>query len=154
MKKYDFLIVGGGIAGISFALKVADYGSVALISKNRLEDSNTSFAQGGIAAVMYEPDNFEKHIADTLDAGDGHCWLPAVKQVIETGKSQIEQLLEWGVNFDKNEENERFDLHKEGGHSEFRILHHKDNTGFEIQKILNEKEWKDTKKKLNSCGKN
>lgn len=139
MKKYDFLIVGGGIAGISFALKVADYGSVALISKNKLEDSNTSFAQGGIAAVMYEPDNFEKHIADTLDAGDGHCWLPAVKQVIENGKSQIEQLLEWGVNFDKNEENERFDLHKEGGHSEFRILHHKDNTGFEIQKILNEK---------------
>lgn len=139
MKKYDFLIVGGGIAGISFALKVADYGSVALISKNKLEDSNTSFAQGGIAAVMYEPDNFEKHIADTLDAGDGHCWLPAVKQVIENGKSQIEQLLEWGVNFDKNEENERFDLHKEGGHSEFRILHHKDNTGFEIQKTLNEK---------------
>ncbi len=139
MKKYDFLIIGGGIAGISFALKVAEHGTVGLIAKNKLENSNTSYAQGGIASVMYDPDNVQKHIADTVDAGDGHCWMPAVKLVIENAQEQIEQLLKWGVNFDKEENGERFNLHKEGGHSEFRILHHKDNTGFEIQKALNKR---------------
>lgn len=138
MKKYDFLIVGGGIAGISFALKASKYGTVALLAKTTLDDSNTSFAQGGIASVMYEPDNFEKHIEDTLIAGDGHCWKPAVEQVVKNAPEQIRQLLDWGVSFDKDEENGKFDLHKEGGHSEFRILHHKDNTGFEIQRGLNE----------------
>lgn len=136
-KKYDFLVVGGGIAGISYALKVASYGKVALLCKTTLDESNTSYAQGGIATVMYPPDNCEKHIEDTLIAGDGHCQVASVKLVVEGAKKEIEQLLSWGVDFDKNEIDGRYDLHKEGGHSEFRILHHKDNTGFEIQQSLN-----------------
>ncbi len=135
-KKYDFIVVGGGIAGISFALKVAKYGKVALLSKSKLEESNTSYAQGGIATVMYPPDNYDKHIEDTLIAGDGHCDKKAVTRVVKEARPEIEQLLKWGVNFDKNDK-ERYDLHKEGGHSEFRILHHKDNTGFIIQESLN-----------------
>ena len=129
--------MGGGIAGISFALKAAKYGKVALLCKTTLEDSNTSYAQGGVATVMYEPDNYEKHINDTLIAGDGHCDLRAVQQVVKGAREQIDELLGWGVDFDKDEQGVKFDLHKEGGHSEFRILHHKDNTGFEIQESLN-----------------
>ena len=136
-RKYDFVVVGGGIAGISFALKAAQYGKVALLCKTTLEESNTSYAQGGIATVMYEPDNFEKHIEDTLIAGDGHCDKEAVELVIKSARAQIDQLLQWGVNFDKTDDGKQFDLHKEGGHSEFRILHHKDNTGFVIQESLN-----------------
>ena len=139
VKKYDFLVVGGGIAGISFALKAVKHGSVALLCKSTLEESNTSYAQGGIATVMYPPDNIDKHIEDTLIAGDGHCSLEAVEQVVGKARQEIDQLLNWGVDFDREENSDRFDLHKEGGHSEFRILHHKDNTGFEIQKSLNEK---------------
>ena len=99
-KKYDFLVVGGGIAGISFALKAAKYGKVALLCKTTLEESNTSYAQGGIATVMYEPDTYEKHIQDTLIAGDGHCDTAAVTQVVTQARDQIEQLLAWGVDFD------------------------------------------------------
>lgn len=134
-RKFDFLVIGSGIAGISFALKAAPYGKVALLCKTTLDESNTSYAQGGIATVMYEPDNFEKHIEDTLIAGDGHCSLQAVEKVIREAPEQINELLRWGVDFDKNEDG-TFDLHREGGHSEHRILHHKDNTGFEIQKSL------------------
>lgn len=138
IKKYDFLVVGGGIAGISYALKVASYGKVALLCKTTLEESNTSYAQGGIATVMYPPDNHSKHIEDTLIAGDGHCSIDAVEVVVKEAKKQLDQLIAWGVDFDKNHQDEqRYDLHKEGGHSEFRILHHKDNTGFEIQQSLN-----------------
>ncbi|MDR2824559.1 MAG: L-aspartate oxidase [Prevotellaceae bacterium] len=135
--RYDFLVIGGGIAGISFALKAAKYGKVALLCKTNLHESNTSFAQGGIASVTYAPDTFEKHIDDTLVAGDGHCWLPAVEQVVRNAPSQIEELIGWQTDFDKTNDG-KFDLHKEGGHSEFRILHHADNTGFEIQKSLTE----------------
>ena len=134
-RKFDFLVIGSGIAGISFALKAAKFGKVALLSKTVLEESNTTYAQGGIASVMYEPDNFEKHIQDTLIAGDGHCNLEAVEKVVYEAPGQINELLNWGVDFDKNE-NGHFDLHREGGHSENRILHHKDNTGFEIQNSL------------------
>lgn len=134
-RKFDFLVIGSGIAGLSFALKAAKYGKVALLSKTVLEESNTTYAQGGIASVMYEPDNFEKHIQDTLIAGDGHCNLKAVEKVVYEAPGQINELLNWGVDFDKNE-NGNFDLHREGGHSENRILHHKDNTGFEIQNSL------------------
>ena len=134
-RKFDFLVVGSGIAGISFALKAAPYGKVALLCKTTLDESNTSYAQGGIASVMYEPDNFEQHIHDTLIAGDGHCNLEAVEKVIREAPAQIEELLRWGVDFDKREDG-LFDLHREGGHSEHRILHHKDNTGFEIQQSL------------------
>lgn len=134
-RKFDFLVIGSGIAGISFALKAAKHGKVALLCKTTLDESNTSYAQGGIASVMYEPDSFEKHIEDTLIAGDGHCDLEVVKKVIKEAPSQIEELLRWGIDFDKNEEG-LFDLHREGGHSEHRILHHKDNTGYEIQQSL------------------
>lgn len=134
--KFDFLVIGGGIAGISFALKASKYGKVALLCKTTLDESNTSFAQGGIATVTYEPDNFEKHISDTLIAGDGHCRLEAVEKVVHEAPAQIQELLNWHVDFDRCEDG-RFDLHKEGGHGEFRILHHKDNTGYEIQQSLN-----------------
>ena len=134
--KYDYLIIGSGVAGMSFALKVAETGSVALICKSSLEEANTDLAQGGVAAVTnLEVDNFEKHIHDTMVAGD---WLndpEAVKQVVTQGPAQIQELIKWGVDFDKNEKGD-FDLHREGGHSEFRILHHADNTGHEIQTSL------------------
>ena len=133
--KFDFLVIGGGIAGITFALKAAKHGKVALLCKTTLHDSNTSYAQGGIASVTYEPDSFEKHIEDTLVAGDGHCNLEAVRNVICKAPQQIQDLVNWGVDFDKNDDG-LFDLHREGGHSENRILHHKDNTGYEIQESL------------------
>jgi L-aspartate oxidase len=134
-RRFDFLVIGSGIAGISFALKASRYGKVALMSKSTLEETNTAYAQGGIAAVTNSPDSFEKHIEDTLIAGDGHCDLVAVEKVIKEAPAQIEELLSWGIEFDKDEKG-GFDLHKEGGHSEFRILHHKDNTGYEIQQAL------------------
>ena len=135
IKKYDFLVLGSGIAGMSFALKVAKYGRVAIVAKNSLEDANTYYAQGGIASVTNPWDNFEKHIADTLDAGAGLCDVAVVEQVVRRAPKQIKELIGWGVHFDKDETG-HFDLHKEGGHSEYRILHHKDNTGAEIQVSL------------------
>ncbi|MBQ9073798.1 MAG: L-aspartate oxidase [Muribaculaceae bacterium] len=136
IKEYDYLVIGSGIAGMSFALKVAHTGRVALVCKTKLEEANTALAQGGVASVTnLEVDNFDKHIEDTMIAGD---WLSdpmAVKKVVTEAPSQINELIKWGVDFDKNENGE-FDLHREGGHSEFRILHHKDNTGFEIQESL------------------
>ncbi len=137
-KKVDFLVIGSGIAGLSYALKVADYGSVLVISKTKIGETNTSYAQGGIASVTYEPDNFEKHIEDTMIAGDYLSNPEAVKMVVENGPEQIKQLIDWGTEFDKKD-NKLYDLHKEGGHSEFRILHHLDNTGFEIQRAIIEK---------------
>jgi len=134
-RKFDFLVIGGGMAGISFALKAAQHGKVALLCKTTLSESNTSFAQGGIASVTYSPDTFEKHIEDTLISGDGHCNLAAVEKVVYEAPAQIAELLNWGIDFDKNEQG-LFDLHREGGHSEHRILHHKDNTGYEIQESL------------------
>lgn len=134
-RRFDFLVIGSGIAGISFALKASRYGKVALLSKSTLEETNTAYAQGGIAAVTDNPDSFDKHIEDTLIAGDGHCDLAAVEKVIKEAPEQIRELLSWGIDFDRKE-NGNFDLHKEGGHSEFRILHHKDNTGYEIQQAL------------------
>ena len=135
-KEYDYLVIGSGIAGMSFALKVADKGKVALVCKTSLEEANTALAQGGIASVTnLKVDNFDKHIEDTMIAGDWLSDPDAVKKVVTEAPSQIEELIKWGVDFDKNEEGE-FDLHREGGHSEFRILHHKDNTGFEIQQSL------------------
>ncbi len=133
--KYDFLVIGSGIAGMSFALKVAAYGKVAIVTKNLLEDGNTFYAQGGIATVTQTLDNFDKHISDTCIAGAGLCNLEVVKKVICEAPQQIKELIDWGVNFDKNEKGD-FDLHKEGGHSESRILHHKDSTGAEIQTSL------------------
>ena len=136
VKRFDFLVIGSGIAGMSYALKVADKGKVALICKTTLEDANTYFAQGGIASVTNMlVDNFDKHIEDTMIAGDWISDRQAVEKVVLEAPSQIQALIDWGVEFDRDEKGE-FDLHREGGHSEFRILHHADNTGAEIQKSL------------------
>ena len=134
--QYDYLVIGSGIAGMSFALKVAAHGRVALVCKTRLDEANTALAQGGVASVTdLSVDNFEKHIEDTMIAGD---WLSdpvAVRKVVTEAPAQIAELIGWGVDFDKKDDG-TFDLHREGGHSEFRILHHADNTGFEIQESL------------------
>ena len=136
IKEFDFLVIGSGIAGMSFALKVAHKGKVALICKTELEEANTFFAQGGIASVTNTlVDNFDKHIEDTMIAGDWISDRAAVEKVVREAPGQIKELIDWGVDFDKNDKGD-FDLHKEGGHSEFRILHHKDNTGAEIQESL------------------
>lgn len=135
---FDFLVIGSGIAGMSFALKAANSGKgkVALICKTLLGETNTSKAQGGIASVTnLKLDNFEKHIEDTMIAGDFISDKKAVEHVVRNAPAAIDDLIKWGVNFDKNA-NGNFDLHKEGGHSEFRILHHADDTGNEIQKKL------------------
>jgi L-aspartate oxidase len=131
----DFLVIGSGIAGLSFALKVADYGKVTIVTKDKLSESNTKYAQGGIASVMYEPDSFEKHIQDTLISGAGLCDEVVVRMVIQEGPAQIKQLMEWGANFDTKKDG-TLDLAREGGHSENRVLHHKDNSGFEIERAL------------------
>ncbi len=134
--EYDYLVIGSGIAGMSFALKVAHSGRVALVCKTKLPEANTYLAQGGVASVTnLKVDNFEKHIEDTMIAGDWLSDPEAVKKVVTEAPTEINALINWGVNFDKNEDGE-FDLHKEGGHSEFRILHHQDNTGAEIQESL------------------
>ena len=134
--KYDFLVIGAGVAGMSYALKVAraKKGKVCLICKTTLEDANTNFAQGGIASVTnFQVDDFAKHIEDTMIAGDYISDRAAVEMVVRNAPAQIRELVDWGVNFDK-QPNGDFDLHREGGHSEFRILHHADDTGAEIQR--------------------
>ena len=140
VRKFDFLVIGSGVAGMSYALKVANAGKgrVALVCKTSLEEANTIKAQGGIASVTnLSVDNFEKHIQDTMIAGDFISNPDAVEQVVKNGPKGIQDLIQWGVNFDKKEDGE-FDLHREGGHSEFRILHHADDTGAEIQRGLME----------------
>ncbi|HAF30036.1 MAG TPA: L-aspartate oxidase [Bacteroidales bacterium] len=138
IKETDFLVIGSGIAGLSFALKVAEHGKVILISKTSLDESNTKYAQGGIAAVTYEPDNYLKHVEDTLIAGDGLCNREIVEMVVREAPAQIQQLIDWGVKFDLNDKG-KYDLGREGGHSEYRVLHHRDKTGEEIQNTLVEK---------------
>lgn len=135
--KYDCLVIGSGIAGMSFALKAARGGAkVAMICKAGLEEANTFYAQGGVASVTnLEVDNFDKHIHDTMVAGDWLSDPEAVATVVKNAPEQIRELINWGVDFDKKEDGS-FDLHREGGHSEFRILHHADNTGAEIQTSL------------------
>jgi len=141
-KRTDFLVVGSGIAGLTFALKAAKFGKVAIVTKATLVDSNTKYAQGGIAAVFSEPDNFEKHIKDTLIAGGGCCNEEVVRMVVQEAPERIKDLIELGVSFDKNEDG-TYDLAKEGGHTEHRILHHKDRTGEAIQNTLVERVRKD-----------
>ncbi|MFA5670339.1 MAG: L-aspartate oxidase [Balneolaceae bacterium] len=138
----DFLIIGSGIAGLSYAYKVAEYFfkkgevvSVTIVTKDKIEESNTKYAQGGIAAVTTSSDTFDKHIEDTLIAGDGLCDKEVVKMVVEQAPVRINELIEWGTNFDKDIQNQ-YDLAKEGGHSEHRILHYKDITGNEIERAL------------------
>lgn len=134
----DFLVLGSGIAGLSFALKVAEKGKVCILTKDDASESSTKYAQGGIAAVMYQPDSYEKHIQDTLIAGAGICDEKAVRITITESTERVKELILWGTNFDKKSSG-AYDLAREGGHSEFRILHHQDNTGSEIERALLEK---------------
>jgi L-aspartate oxidase len=134
-KKVDFLVIGSGIAGLSFALKVADKGKVCVVTKDKMEETATKYAQGGIAAVMYPPDSHEKHIQDTLIAGDDLCNEEIVRITITESTDRVKELIDWGTEFDK-EASGKYELAKEGGHSEFRVLHHKDSTGAEIVRAL------------------
>ncbi len=131
----DFLVIGAGIAGLSFAIRAAAHGSVTVITKGKLLDSNTAWAQGGIASVLPESlrdpgDSIEAHVADTLDAGAGLCDEQAVRTIISEGAATIDDLVSLGTDFDRS--GDRFALGKEGGHSHRRILHSKDTTGLEI----------------------
>ena len=138
IRKFDFLVIGSGVAGMSYALQVAASGKgrVALVCKTTMEEANTAKAQGGVASVTnLEVDAFNKHIKDTLVAGDWTSDPAAVRQVVERAPEGIERLVRWGVQFDRGDDG-RYDLHREGGHSEFRIMHHAADTGFEIQRGL------------------
>lgn len=133
--KTDFLVIGSGIAGLSFALKAASKGKVILITKSNAEESNTKYAQGGIAAVWDNNDSVEKHVSDTLNAGAGLCDENIVRMVVTEGTGRVKELIDLGTRFDKKE-NGNYDLAKEGGHTENRILHYKDVTGYEIERAL------------------
>lgn len=137
-RKVDFLVIGSGIAGLSFALKVAEHGSVLIVSKTSITETATGYAQGGIAAVMYNPDSYHKHIQDTLVAGSYLNNEEIVRMTITQSTERIEELIAWGAHFDK-ESSGRYALTREGGHSEYRVLHHQDRTGSEIQRALTER---------------
>lgn len=134
-RKIDYLVIGSGIAGLYFALKAAETGKVLVITKASADESNTKYAQGGIAAVTDPDDSLEKHISDTLIAGDGLCDEEVVRMVVTEGPDRVRDMISWGADFDKTPEGE-FDLAREGGHSESRILHYKDITGLEIERKL------------------
>src|SRR5882762_1232234 len=141
MKQFDFLIVGSGIAGLTFALKVAPHGRVAIITKKNRAESNTNYAQGGIAAVTSKEDSFELHVRDTLEAGAGLCKEEVVRTIVQEGPARIEELMALGMQFSeravpRSHGARELDLGKEGGHSKRRILHAKDVTGREIERAL------------------
>lgn len=136
MKDVDFLVIGSGIAGLSFALKAAKHGKVLIVTKANADESNTKYAQGGVAVVVdKEDDSFEKHIEDTIIAGDGLCNKEVVEIVVKEGPERIQEIIDYGTSFDMTNQG-MFDLAKEGGHSEHRVLHYKDITGFEIERAL------------------
>ncbi|KJS31162.1 MAG: L-aspartate oxidase [Desulfatitalea sp. BRH_c12] len=140
--KTDILVIGSGVAGLLFALKVAEHGSVALVTKKEAMDSNTNLAQGGIATVFGETDTFDLHIQDTLSSGDGLCNLDVVERVVKDGPARIRELIQLGVHFNLRRENgisvpdDAFDLGREGGHSHNRIVHAHDMTGREVEQVL------------------
>ena len=139
MREFDFIVIGSGIAGLSFALRAAEKGTVALVTKRRLADSNTAWAQGGVACVVSEDDSFDLHIQDTLVAGAGLCNEEAVRVVVTEGPARIAELMELGMRFDGKENGDgerKLDLGMEGGHSKRRVLHFQDTTGFEIERTL------------------
>ena len=143
-RSFDYLVIGSGIAGLFYALRVAQHGSVAIVTKKRGADSATNWAQGGIAAVVSREDSFEDHVRDTLEAGAGLCHEEVVRQVVERGPAAIEALLELGIEFDPagrggDAPGAAFDLGREGGHSRRRVLHHRDATGRAIETVLLER---------------
>ncbi|MEP7142182.1 MAG: L-aspartate oxidase [Ferruginibacter sp.] len=135
----DFLVIGSGIAGLTYALKVAEDcpgKTITILTKTQSDETNTKYAQGGIAGVMdFDKDSFNKHIEDTLIAGDGLCNPEVVEIVVREGVERIKEIIEWGAQFDKDKDGD-YALGREGGHSEFRILHHKDVTGKEMERAL------------------
>ena len=139
MIQTDYLIIGSGVAGLTFAIKIASQfpeKKVTLVTKSSEAESNTKYAQGGIAVVLNQiEDNFQKHIDDTLICGDGLCKKEVVEMVVKKGPKCVQELIDWGTKFDKNKAG-NFDLGKEGGHSNHRVIHHKDQTGFEIERAI------------------
>lgn len=139
MKQTDYLVIGSGIAGLSFAIKIAQRfpdRKIVIITKSSEEESNTKYAQGGIAVVVnHLEDSFEKHIEDTLLCGDGLCDEEVVSMVVTKGPERLQELMDWGVRFDLTSRG-TLDLGKEGGHSNNRVVHHKDQTGYEIEKAI------------------
>lgn len=138
MKSFDYLVLGSGIAGLTFALKLAPHGRVAIVTKKNRAESNTNYAQGGIASVTSKEDSFELHVRDTLEAGAGLCKEPVVRTIVEEGPARITELIELGMKFSERRipEGRELDLGKEGGHSKRRILHAADVTGREIEHAL------------------
>lgn len=139
MIETNYLIIGSGVAGLTFAIRIADRfpdKKVTIVTKATADESNTKYAQGGIAIVMdKDEDSYQKHIQDTLICGDGLCDEAVVKMVVTEGPKRLKELIEWGAKFDKNAEG-NLDLGKEGGHSENRVVHHKDQTGSEIERAI------------------
>src|SRR5437763_4862649 len=138
MKEYDFVVIGSGIAGLTFALKAAKHGSVAVVTKRKGVDSNTAWAQGGIACVTSDEDSVELHVQDTLEAGAGLCDEAAVRTIVMEGPERVRELVELGMHFDDREVSghREPDLGREGGHSKRRVLHVQDVTGREIENAL------------------
>src|SRR5579875_3602098 len=136
----DFLVIGGGIAGLSFALKAATLGRVAVLVKAGSADANTSYAQGGIASVWSVDDTFESHVEDTLKAGAGLCNRTAVEAIVRDGPEVVRELIRLGTRFTRVPEGneDEYDLGREGGHSHRRVLHAQDLTGREIMRALGE----------------
>ncbi len=140
MIRYDYVVIGTGIAGLTFALKAATHGSVAIVTKRAPAESNTRYAQGGIACVTSPEDSFELHVADTLEAGAGLCDEAVVRAIVTDAPARIRELIDLGVQFDHRSPNpgqpDELDLGREGGHSRRRILHARDITGREIEEAL------------------
>ena len=134
----DFLVIGSGVAGLTFAVKAAAYGRVTVITKDDLGETNTSYAQGGIAAVIDESDSPEQHLEDTLDAGAGLCDPEIVSSVVNEGPERLRELIEWGAHFTRTGSSDALHLGREGGHSANRIVHADDATGAEVQRALME----------------
>ncbi len=134
VRRYDYVVLGSGIAGLTFALNAADNGSVAVITKKNRAESNTNYAQGGIACVTSAEDTFDLHVRDTLEAGAGLCREDVVRGIVEEGPERIKELIELGMSFTERGNGDGLDLGKEGGHSKRRILHAMDITGRKIER--------------------